>query len=379
MGRISRPTAFARLSTRQARTVFAAAVVLSGLFVAVTLSPLANPGPSRESHDGPGAGDVALYRATIDRIHAGEGYYEVAGAEMRARGYPTGSVFNWRVPTPFWLIGWMPSVTFGKVLLGGLALALSLLAFEALAREEDNAIRRPVACALLLTGPLLPCVLGDLFVMPSLWAGVLIALSICAYGVDRPRLGVVCGLAAVFLRELAMPYCLVAAALAWRNKRRGELTAWLVGLAGFTVIFGLHALHVSGLIGPEDRLHRESWVQFGGTAFVIATAEMTAYLLLLPQWITALYLAAALLGFAGWNTPLGRRAGLTACLFVIAFAVVGQPFNQYWGSLIAPLLCFGVVRSPGSLRDLWKAAATSSCSAAVADSSNRIASSTNSR
>jgi len=359
MGRDPQPTAFARLSTRQGRAVLVTTVAVSGLFVAVTLSPLANPGPSREAQDGPGAGDVALYRAKIDRIHAGEGYYEAAGAEMRARGYPTGSVFNWRVPTPFWLIGWMPSVTFGKVLLGGLALGLLLLAFEALAREEDNVIRRPVGCALLLTGPLLLCVLGDLFVMPSLWAGVLIGLSICAYGVDRPRLGMAFGLAAVFLRELAIPYCLVAATMAWWSKRRGELTAWLVGLAAFVVLFGLHAWHVSGLIGPEDRLHRESWVQFGGTAFVIATAEMTAYLLLLPQWVAALYLAAALLGFAGWNTPMGRRAGLTACLFVIAFAVVGQPFNQYWGSLIAPLLCFGVVRSPGSLRDLWKAASAS--------------------
>jgi len=359
VGRDSRPTAYARLSTRQARLVLLAIVVLGGIFVAVTLSPLANPGAGRQGQEKPGASDVALYRAKIDRIHAGEGYYRAAGVEMRARGYPTGSVFNWRVPTPFWLIGWMPTVTFGKALLGGLALALFLLAFEALAREEDNVIYRPVGCALLLTGPLIPCVLGDLFVVPSLWAGVLIALSIAAYGAARPRLGVACGLAAVFIRELAMPYCLVAAAIAWWNKRWKELTAWLVGLAAFCVFFGLHCWQVSSLIGPEDRLHRESWVQFGGTAFVIATAQMTAYLLLLPRWVAALYLAAALVGFAGWNTPLGHRAGLTACLFLVAFAVVGQPFNQYWGSLIAPLLCFGVVRCPGSLRDLWKAASDS--------------------
>ena len=38
------------------------------------------------------------------------------------------------------------------------------------------------------------------------------------------------------------------------------------------------------------------------------------------------------------------------------FAVIGQSFNQYWGSLIAPLLCFGVARFPASLRDLWQVA-----------------------
>jgi hypothetical protein len=87
---------------------------------------------------------------------------------------------------------------------------------------------------------------------------------------------------------------------------------------------------------------------------------MTAYLLLLPQWVTALYFVAALLGLAGWHTPLGERVGLTLCLFAVAFACVGQEFNQYWGSLLAPLFCFGVARFPGSLADLWKAARTRS-------------------
>jgi len=43
-------------------------------------------------------------------------------------------------------------------------------------------------------------------------------------------------------------------------------------------------------------------------------------------------------------------------LYVVAFAVVGQQVNQYWGELIAPLLCFGVARFPASLRDLCQAA-----------------------
>jgi hypothetical protein len=83
---------------------------------------------------------------------------------------------------------------------------------------------------------------------------------------------------------------------------------------------------------------------------------MNAYLLLLPPWVTALYFAAAMFGFAGWHTSLGTRIGLTTCLYVMAFAVAGQDFNQYWGSIIAPLLCFGVVRSPASMRDLCRAA-----------------------
>ncbi len=331
-----------------------AVLVLScGCLVAVTLSPLArgNVGKERSAENN----DVALYRAEVDRIHAGEGYYQAAAAELSARGYPTRSVFNWRTPLPMWLIGKMPAVVLGKALLGVLSLALILMAFEAVAREEKNVIRRPVACALLLTGPLMPCVLGDLFVMPVLWAGVLIALSICAYGVGRPRLGLALGLAALFFRDLALPYCLLAAAIAWRTSRRGEMAAWLLGLAAWLAFFTLHCSQVNDLITSQARAHSQSWIQFGGVGFVISTAQMTAYLLLLPQWVTALYLAAALLGLAGWHSPLGLRTGLTVCLFLAAFAAVGHEFNQYWGSLMAPLLCFGVARSPASLRDLWKA------------------------
>ena len=352
MDQTSPATGYARLTPRQARAVLALLVAICGFFVAVTFSPLAQ---GYAGKDRPGEGDIALYRAEVDRIHAGEGYYQAAAAELTARGYPTRSVFNWRTPLPMWLIGRMPAAVLGKALLGGLALVLFLAAFEALAREENNLIRRPLACALLLTGPLMLCILGDLIVMPVLWAGVLIALSICAYGVGRPWLGLVLGLAAVLFRDLALPYCILAAGIAWRTNRRAELRGWILGLAAWLGLFALHWRQVADLITPQALAHSQGWIQFGGAGFVIATAQMNAYLLLLPQWVTALYLAAAMFGFAGWHTPLGLRAGLTACLFMAAFAAVGHEFNQYWGSLIAPLLCFGVARFPASLRDLCSA------------------------
>jgi hypothetical protein len=328
--------------------------VLAGLGVFVTLSPLAR-GCADKAARGPC--DALLYRAEADRIRGGENYYEVAAQELRARGYPTRSVFNWRTPLPMWLIGKLPGAEWAKALLGGLAIALMLLAFEATAREEPGHVRRPILCVLLLSGPLMFCALGEIFVMPVLWAGVLIGLSLCAYGVNRPLAGVAFGLAAVFFRELALPYCLLALAIDCFEKRRREALVWFVGLAAWAAFYAWHCLHVSTLIGPGDVAHRAGWIQFGGAGFVIATAQVNAYLLLLPQWLTAIYVVAGLLGLAGWNTPLGRRVGLTACAFAAAFAAVGQEFNQYWGALSAPLWCFGVARFPASLRDLWQACA----------------------
>ncbi len=345
-------TGYARLTRLQARAVLGVVGVVLCLGVAVTLSPLASSNAA--DHGRPS--DTILYRATIERIRAGEGYYAAAAAELTARGYPTRSVFNWRTPILFWGLGKLPTPELGKALLGALSLVLAFLAFEALAREEARAVGRRLACALLLIGPLMPTILGDLYMLPLLWAGVLIGLSVCCYGVNRPWWGLAFGLAALFVRELALPYCVLAAAIAWRQGRRKELAAWLIGLLAWSAFLGWHAWQVSEWITLDARAHRHGWIRFGGAAFVISTAQMNAFLILLPQWATVAYLVAAAVGFAGWNTPLGTRVGLSACLYLAAFAMVGQSFNQYWGAVIAPLLCFGVVRFPASLRDLWRAA-----------------------
>jgi hypothetical protein len=388
-------TGYSRLSARHARAVLAILALGTVYCLEVASSPLWQGNVERFR---PGAGDPALYRAEVDRIHNGQSYYQAAAAELTSRGYPTLSVFNWRTPLPMWFIGRLPRAEWAKYLLGALSLGLIIIAFEALARDQnikgdslvfaDPESMAPkkighfpyigLGCVLLLSGPLLFNVLGDLFVMPILWAGVLIAISLCAYGTGRPILGLGLGLAALFIRELALPYCLLCASLAAikcfpagerganeppRCIHRGlntlELIGWGLGLCAWLIFFGWHCWNVSGLIGPDAIAHKLGWIRFGGAGFVLATAQMNAYLILLPPWVTALYFAAAIFGLAGWHTALGVRMGLTTCLYLMFFAVVGQDFNQYWGSLITPLLCFGIVRFPASMRDLCQAAGIS--------------------
>jgi hypothetical protein len=293
-----------------------------------------------------------LYLAEVRRIAGGESYYEAAADELRTRGYPTRSVFNWRTPLPMWLLGTVRSQAIGRAIIGLLAAALVVIGMHVVARE--GGLRRGVLCGVLLIGALLPCWLDEVYVMPVVWAGVLIGLSICTYAIERPRWGFAFGLAALFVRELAAPYCIVCLAISLRHRRWRELAAWSVGLALYFAFYAWHASQVLALIGPDDRAHAESWLRYGGAAFLIAIAQMNMYLALLPQWVTAVYLPLALLGFASWNSPAGQRAGITGCVFLILFAFVGQPFNQYWGSLIAPLLCFGAAQSPAALVELLR-------------------------
>jgi len=351
MPRLGPISSFARLSAFQSRLVLALVAVAALFFVGITFSPLSSgfaDAPDR------GPGDVALYRAEVDRVAQGDDYYSAAARELHARGYPTRSVFNWRTPLPMWLVGSLPDPILGKAFLGLLAIVTTCLAFAWLMDEAGS-----VGTALgmvALSGALLPVVLGDLFVMPVLWSGVCIALSLAAFGTKRPTVGVVAGLTALFLRELAAPYCLICLAMALWQRRRTEAIGWLAGFAVYGIYYAVHIVCVLPRIGAHDVAHSQGWMCFGAAGFVVSTAQMNAYLLLLPQWMTAAYLAIAMLGFAGWKSNSGQRAAWTAAIYVAAFAMAGHDFNQYWGSMIAPLLAFGVARAPAALRDLLAAA-----------------------
>jgi hypothetical protein len=343
-------THFAHLPAWAARLVLFAAIAAGLLLVAITLSPWRSgfaDAPSR------GAGDIALYRAKIDRISAGEAYYPAAKAELEARGYPTRSVLNWRTPLPVWLIGVLPAGV-GRALLALVAVGVLAVAGHIVTKEAR--LRWALATLLFLTGALLPVALPGPYVMSEVWCGVLIGASLVCYGIERRGFAVACGLAALFMRELAAPYCLVCGLFAISERRWKESAGWLAGALAYAGFYAWHIAQVLPLIEADARTHAEGWLQFGGAAFVISLVQMNAYLLLLPQWISAVYLLVALVGFAALDGAWGRRAAWAACVYVLAFGFVGQPFNQYWGAVIAPLFCFGAAQGVAALVDLWRAA-----------------------
>ncbi len=117
-------TGFARLRPLAARSVLCVTLLVAFGSIGITLSPLKS-GFADAPYRGPG--DLALYRTEERRIRAGESYYEAANVELRQRGYPTRSLFNWRTPLPMWLLGKLPDPALGRVLLGLLALAATCL------------------------------------------------------------------------------------------------------------------------------------------------------------------------------------------------------------------------------------------------------------
>ena len=169
-----------------------------------------------------GQGTSNCIRPRPCRIAAGDSYYAAVEGELRERGYPMQSVFNWRTPLPVWLIAVLPQ-GWAQVLLVALAGAMWLLGLGLLGREFGRL--GILAGMATISGAVLPCLLDEVFIMPEVWAGVLIGLSAAAYGTERNRLGCAAALAALLGPRAGGPVVpglfAVGRASAWTPGRRG--------------------------------------------------------------------------------------------------------------------------------------------------------------
>lgn len=339
-----------RVTPRRRAAVWLAAYVagISACLAAVqsgrSINSFARPAPAMR-------GDIRLYWDVVQRVREGEGYYTAMHAELVRHGYPTSSVFNWRTPPVLWLMARLPAPTDGMTVM--FCAAAGLIAFAFLILRNELGVTAAYGGGFLMLGAVLPCFVGDVCIVPLQWGAVCVGLSLCCFATDRTRLGVLLGTLAAFFSELTLGYAVLMAAVAAWRKRRNELLLWTAGLVVLAACFAWHAGMVSRRIGTNDVVNARAWLQFRGLPFLIAAAQMNCWLLPLPPWLAAVYLPTALLGLARWRSPMGRRCGLFAAAYCVLFLCIGQPFNQYWGLLLAPPLALGAARAPRAAVELW--------------------------
>lgn len=297
-----------------------------------------------------GSGDLAMYARLVERLRAGEEYYAAAHAELLAGDFGTRSVFNWRTPAYFSLLALAPSLMWAQAGLALLALAAAAAALLLFRRTGGDTFALLLAPFLLLG--LTSVIVPTAVLLPEVAAGLLILLSVAAYGLGRSGVGLTAGAAALAVRELAAPYALICAWLAWREGRRREVVAWLAVFVAYAAYFGWHASQVAGALEPADRAYPDGWLQWGGLDFILATAAFNGTWGVLPFWATAIALPLSLLGLAAWLGPGGTRAGLAVAAYLLLFSAFGKPFNYYWGAMYTPLLALGMPWAIAAIRDL---------------------------
>jgi hypothetical protein len=320
----------------------------------VGLATVGATATTRPSASGPGDTDSDLFRKVATRVHAGGSPYDAFERVFRGYDYPVRSAFNYRLPTLYWFLGHLPGLRWGQAALGVLMVAAALASY-AVARGRGGVLSA-TAIVLLMQGAFAYGFVGDVYLYAETWAGALIVLSACAYALGHRAAGTAAGFAALAVRELALPYGVASAFVAWRAGRRREASAWGVGLVVYGAMLWLHIRAVAPrLPHPDGLVNGADWVHFGGPAFLLATARINLILMASPAWVTALYLSLALVGIAAVRGEFSTRVGCTVGLYLAAFSVVGGLFNAYWGLLFAPLLPFGVAAAPAALRDLLSA------------------------
>lgn len=342
------PGADSAVSPRRAGLLLAGYV--AAVFGALIAAPPEGSAGSFTRVPAPGRGDIRLHWDVVARMRGGEGFYPAMHAELRRHDYPTGSVFNWRAPPSLWLAARLPDPSYAGWIIAAGAVGLIVLTFQAL-RTELGLGGAYAGCWLML-GAVLPCFAGDLSILPLQWGAVCVGLALCCHASGHIGWSVVLGTLAACFRDLTAGYLLVMFGLAiWRGRRR-EAALWCLGMSAFSAFFACHAAMVAETIGSEALAQADAWLSFGGLPFLVSTARMNCWLLPLPAWLSAVYLPTALLGLATWRSKLGQTCLLLTCLYGGLFLVVGQPFNQYWGLLLAPPLACGAARGPLALVEL---------------------------
>jgi hypothetical protein len=299
--------------------------------------------------------DWHLYRHVVERVHGGESYYGVAASELGFHGYPTSAVFHFRTPSYAWMLGAFPHPDWANAILVFAAVVALFLGVDGARREAGWWVGG--LTLVTLGGALAWCTTPQPMYFMELWVGVLILLSLTAHERGLPAVGVVLGIGALFLRELALPFCVLSAVLALKERRPIESASWAAGIFLYGWFFLRHAAEVGGRLSGRPGAgvaQAEDWLRFGGVEFLASTARMNLLLAVSPVWCSAIFVPLALLGLAARRSQGSDRMALTAYNYVILFMIIGKSFNFYWGWICAPLLALGASRSPSCLIELGR-------------------------
>jgi hypothetical protein len=307
--------------------------------------------------------DLALYDRVIERIGKGENYYIVTAEEHRQADYPLRPGVAVRLPTLAYLAALLGDTGRGAevVVPGLLVAAIALLVatvaawWRRLGAEGMSGRERRFAIAFLCLGASLG-VNRYYFVLHELWAGMLLALAMGLHRPGKRWLGALLVAAlALAIREHALPFVLLMAAMAFWRRDWKEGAAWSALVLAFCAYMSWHLGQVAQHVLPSDAMG-PAWLELRGLSGWLSTVVLSSNLRQLPHFIAGPLVMLMVLGWAGWKSPAGAFATLLYLGYGLAFMIAGRPDNFYWGAVIAPAMFIGLAFVPMAAGSLLRAA-----------------------
>lgn len=297
--------------------------------------------------------DLTVYDNVIARLQKGENYYPAVAAEHRSIGFPLTPGLAVRLPTLVWLYALIGEQ--GERILAVLLFAAVLIVWwRRLGQEPGASERRLLGTALIAVNAVLA--LNVYFYrLHELPAGMLLAISL---GLHRPGKwfpAILPAAAALAIRELALPFVVLMAAMAvWRRDVR-EASAWILLGIVFAIGLAVHLHLVAEQARPDDFVSN-SWMALRGLSGWLEDMIFPSNLRYLPHYLAGPLVILMLLGWAGWRSTAGTLGILMFLGYGLAFTVVGRDENYYWGMMITPTLALGLVFAPMAAKGLFEAA-----------------------
>ena len=291
--------------------------------------------------------DMDIYRNANARVAAGEDYYEVIAEEHRDFGMPTSPFVTVRTPVLAWT-----SALWGAEGWRVIAVALwaaNILAWFLALRREGRFERLAGATLAGLFG-----MVAFIDVIPfshEILAGLMLSLALAASAGSLWLGGLALAIAAIALRELALPFLLAWGAIALLASERRQLLAITGALVLVALGLWLHASAVASVRQPGD-LVSPGWSGIFGPALAFYGIHVTTLLQTLPTWIAGPLGVLPLLGWLAAAGRLGALASLWFAGFIAAVAIFARQENFYWMGLFIPAYGVGLAFAPRALADL---------------------------
>lgn len=296
--------------------------------------------------------DLALYDVAVDRIRGGEHYYDFIVSEQRIAQFPVRPGVAVRLPTLVYLNAYLGTQgqTIAAVLL---LMAVMIVWWRRLGEEPGGREHRTMAIALLFVGASLG-LNRYFFQLHELWAGMLLAL---AFGLHRPgKWGAALAVAAlaVAIREHALPFIMLMAAMAaWRRDWK-ETAAWSALTLVFLTALALHLGIIAQQVTPDDR-YGQGWMTLRGLSGWLSNITLSSNLRHLPHWLAGPAIILMVFGWCAWRTSAGLFGTFLFLGYGLAFMIAGRGDNYYWGAVVAPPMMIGLAFAPRGIASLIKA------------------------
>jgi hypothetical protein len=159
---------------------------------------------------------------------------------------------------------------------------------------------------------------------------------------------------ALFIRELTLPFVLLALAFAAWERNWREVAGWVAILALWSAFMAWHATQVMATWLPTD-ISSRGWHGLQGYSGFLKSVIFTSTLQPLPLGVALLVASLPLVGWAS----LKGRTGLFCNLLVWGYALMIGVFSRadtfYWGAIMLPWYFVGYVLIPRALLRLWAA------------------------